>query len=358
MGREVEIKIAEALDVRLEPGLPAAIDFAANAADPRHLFLRRGWFAATADPGAATLVASRADGSVVAALPTTATGPPSLGLRAVPGSYWPFRSFPISRDASDSELEALLSAPAARRALGRWWRLGPIMAEDPTLLRLRRVAGACGFSVLARLAGTDFALDIAMLRKSESWPRASTQRNINKHRKRLGRLGEVEYRYVTGKDWSPAVFDALARIERHSWIGTKHGADAKFLDARRRRGWETMIADPALAEMLGVGILSIGGEPVAFSFGLNCGAIRYCVATSYDARFAKHSPGYLAGYLTYIEAVERRVDLLSLGAGDGGEKGSMGAVPNGTLVDCLFVRGKLLARLIAPWWRRSGRPDD
>ncbi len=103
--------------------------------------------------------------------------------------------------------------------------------------------------------------------------------------------------------------------------------------------------------MLSVGLLKVGGAPAAFSFGLDCGRTRYCIATSYDARFARHSPGYLVGYRTYIEAAGRGVTRLSLGAGDTEEKRSIGAVPEADLVDCLFVRGAATAALLRPFWR-------
>ena len=77
-----------------------------------------------------------------------------------------------------------------------------------------------------------------------------------------------------------------------------------------------------------------GRRTIAFSFGINCGPTRYCVATSSDQRFARNSPGYLTGYKTYIEAAARGVETLSLGAGDGGEKGSMGAEPARTSSIC------------------------
>lgn len=336
-------------EVRLEPGFSAAID--AVAADERHLFLRRSWFAAAGGERASTLVAARPGGQVIAALPTVAAGPRALGLRAVPGCYWPFRSFPVAADASDDELAALLTAPAARAGLGRAWRLGPVMDNDPTAVRLLRIAGRCGFTVLARATATSHALDIGAMAGTEPWPRPSTQRNLHKHEKKLARLGEVGFRFVAGSGWTPEILDALARIECNSWVGSKKGADAKFIDPALRRGWETVIADPAAAAMLSVGILSIGGAPAAFSFGLDCGRTRYCIATGYDARFARHSPGYLTGYWTYQAAVKRGVAVLSLGAGDGGEKGSMGAAPEAELIDYLFVRGAAPAALLKPFWR-------
>jgi CelD/BcsL family acetyltransferase involved in cellulose biosynthesis len=338
---------AAAVEVRLEPGLPAAIDEAADAAAERHQFLRRAWFAAAGGEAAATLVARRADGRTIAALPTVAAGPGPLGLRTVPGCYWPFRGFPVAADAGDAELAALIAAPEARAALGRGWRLGPVMDNDPVLARLLRIAPGCGWRVLTRRAGTSWALDI----DGESWPKPSTLRNLHKQEKKLERLGETGFRFVTGADWNHAVLDALAAIERGSWAGNRAGADPKFVDPSLLEGWRTLIRDPAMAAMLGVGLLSIGGVPAAFSFGLQCGRTRYCIATSYDAAFARHGPGYVAGYRTYFAATERGATRLSLGAGDGGEKSGMGAAPEAELVDCLFVRGAASAALLRPFWR-------
>lgn len=341
---------AVALEVGTHEGVPSLVNSVAESADPRHAFLRRAWFEATGE-GLTTLIASRADGRPIAALPTYRAKP---GLRAVPGSYWPFRSFPIAADASDAEIAFFLRAPATIRVLGRIWRVGPLLADDPSLSRLNKVARSSGWCVLERHAGTSYALDVAEERESEPWPRPSTLKNIAKHDKRLAKLGAVGWRHVSGGGWTGQCFDDLARIERNSWVGSRSGSHPKFLDAARRKGWETAVRDPALADMMTAGILSIDGEPISFSFGINAGPTRYSIATSYDERFAKHSPGYVTGYRTYIEAAEGGMDVLNLGTGDGGSKSSMGATAGPEMVDCLFVRSPLLALLLAPLWKRSG----
>ena len=95
----------------------------------------------------------------------------------------------------------------------------------------------------------------------------------------------------------------------------------------------------------------VAGEPVAFSFGLDCGATRYCIATGYDERYARHSPGYFTNYRTYIHAAGQGIEVLNLGVGDGGDKSGMGAVPGPRLLDHLFVRGRVPAWLLRPLWR-------
>ncbi len=344
MNREARVRAA-ALAVTVEAGFAAAMDEV--AVDARHGFLRRAWFAGAGGEQPRTLIGRRPGGKVIAAFPLVRAGPRLLGLSAVPGSYWPFRCAPIANDADEAELAAMLAGPAAREALGRACRLGPVLDTDPIAARLIGAARRAGYRVLTRRTATAYALDLT----EEPWPKPSTLRNLNKHEKKLARLGALDFRFVSGDQWNSAVLDILARVERSAWAGNRSGADPKFVDPARRRGWQTAIADPELAAMLSVGILSIGGEPAAFSFGLDCGRTRYSIATSYDARFASHSPGYLTGYWTYMKAAERGVERLSLGAGDGGEKSSMGAKPEGELIDCLFVRGAVLATAFRPVWR-------
>jgi CelD/BcsL family acetyltransferase involved in cellulose biosynthesis len=342
---------AVAIEIESHAGVPATVDRVAESADPRHLFLRRAWYRACAAEGATTVTATRADGRAIAALPTCPARP---GVRAVPGSYWPFRSFPVAADASDAEILAFLASPITCRALGRAWRLGPVFADDPTWRRIVPLAGRCGWTVLQRPLGTAYSLDIAEERKAGPWPRASTLKNIAKQEKRLARCGAIGWRRVAGNGWTAQAFDDLASIERNSWVGNRSGADPKFLDAQRRRGWETAVEDPVIAQALTAGILEVDGEPVCFSFGIDAGGTRYSIATSYDERFARLSVGYLTGYRTYVDAAEGGVDALNLGIGDSGAKGSMGARPQPEMVDCLIVRGRILPRLLRPVWERSG----
>ncbi len=338
-----------ALDVTARPGFAPELDLAAEAAVPEHRFLRRAWFEGATGRGPVTLVATQLDGEVIAALPTVATRIP--GLRTVPGSYWPFRSFPIAQQIRDDELATLLAAGD----LGWAWRLGPINADDPLLARLADAARQAGWTMLRRRIATSFRLDIAVARRDGPWPRGSTLKKNRWHEKQLAEHGSVGCRFLSGADWTPHLFDQLAAIERASWIGEDAGADPKFIDAGQRRLWETAAGDPQLAAMMHVGLLTVGGEPAAFSFGIESGRTRYCIATSYDRRFARHSPGKLVSYRTFVEAAERGITLLDDGAGDGGHKQAMGESPGPDIVDLLFVRPGLLAAMIRSIWERSGR---
>lgn len=336
-------------------GMAAEIDSVAASADSRHAFLRRAWFAAAGGKAPSTLLAMRRDGRMIAALPTVALGPVSLGLRAVPGSYWPYRSFPIAEDAKDAELIAFLASPVARRALGRAWRVGPVYAQDPTAARLVRLARESGWHKLQRRVATTYVFDIAAAHREGGWPRSSTLRKNRYHEKQMAAEGKVEWRFVTGGDWVAQVSDDLAAVERNAWVGGDGAADPKFLHPERRRFWEQAAADPVLARMLSAGIVYAGGTPVSFSFGLDVGPTRYCIATSYDARFAKYRPGTVVGYRTFVAAAERGVTLIDRGAGDGGHKSDMGASAGSEIIDLVFVRSRVAAALLAPLWARRGQ---
>ncbi|TFI58599.1 GNAT family N-acetyltransferase [Sphingomonas parva] len=343
-----------AIDVRAVEGFGAEIDAAAARADSRHLFLRRAWYAASERPGARTLIACRADGSIVAALPTL----PGLAgaLREVPGGYWPFRSFPIASDLGDDELGALLASPPARRVLGPVWRIGPVYADDPTLVRLLRVCRGAGWTALPRRIAPSFRLDMAALRREGTWPRGSTLKKNRFHEKHLASHGALEWRFVSGSDWTPALFEALAEVERKSWIASEtDGSDAKFMAPQHRRIWEGAARDPVLARAMRAAILSVDGTPAAFSFDLDAGALKYAIANSYDPRLAKHSPGKCLYYRNLVEALDRGIETVDWGAGDSGYKRTIGAEPGPDLVDVLFVRRPIPAALLGPLWRASGR---
>jgi hypothetical protein len=229
VNREAPIRVPAAA-VTVEPGFAAAIDEV--AVETRHLFLRRAWFAGAGGEQARTLVGRRPTGEVIAALPLVGAGPRGLGLSAVPGSYWPFRCAAVAADAGEAELAALFADPSARRTLGPVWRLGPMLDQDPTAALLIGAARRAGYRVLTRRTATAYALELG----GESWPKPSTLRNLHKQEKKLARIGAISFRFVSGEEWSPAILDVLAQVERGAWAGSRAGADPKFVDPALRRG--------------------------------------------------------------------------------------------------------------------------
>ncbi|WP_375392586.1 GNAT family N-acetyltransferase [uncultured Sphingomonas sp.] len=335
-------RIAPAATARLVAGLSAEIDAVAACAAETHRHLRYGWFAAAvaAYGGHPRTLIADDDGLPVLALPLVALGPPLLGLAAVPGSYWPFRSFPIAVAASDA------AAHAALAELGRCCRglrIGPVADGDPGAEALAAAARAAGWTVLDRIVGQAQMQDLA----DSAWPRGSSLRKNRFHEKHLAAHGAVDCRFLRVADW-PGAFDLFAAVEAQSWVA---GApDAKFGRAHGRF-WRLAAADSTLAAAFSAALLTIDGDPVAFSFDLDAGETRYAIANSYAARLARHSPGKLLHYRNLIDARARGIRRIDWGMGDSGYKAVLGAASGPLLRDYLLLRpgapgaiGRLLAR--------------
>lgn len=351
--RKAKILPGQGLAVTVADGAAEILDGLAAKAAGSHAFLRRRWFLATAAESIHTLIGRRPDATVIAAIPTAARGAPGLKVQQVPGSYWPFRSFPIANDASDAELTDMLASAVAHAALGGAWRIGPLFTTDPVALRLPAIAAAAGWKFHSRSLGTCFELDLKGLRAGGQWPRPKTLAKNRWFERQLAQHGELEFQAVRGDDWTLETLDALAAIEGESWVAAaREAGDTKFLRPEERRIWESLLRDPVLASMLSCDLLFVGGVPSAFVFSLTSGTVRYVIANSYSARLSQCSPGRILLYRSFQEAAEQGVETISWGAGDTGYKTQMGAQPGPEIVDLLIVRGASRAALARLLWGR------
>jgi len=353
-------RLPPTLSVEAVDGLASAIDSVAEAAAEPYRFLRYGWYAAalTAYGGQARTLTVTREKEPVAALPYVRSGPRLAGIGAVPGCYWPFRSFPVAADAGVECGELLLERLGREISV---LRIGPVYDGDPALEMLREAAAVCGWTAIDRRVAPSFLLDMAGLRAEGTWPRNSTLRKNRFHEKHLGGHGALDWRFVSGADWSDAAFDDLAAVEEKSWIAARtDGSDAKFLRTGHGAFWRAAAADPVLAKMMWAAVLHVDGEPAAFSFDLNAGALKYAIANSYDPQYAKHSPGKLLYYRNLIRAIDDGMTRVDWGAGDTGYKRTIGAEDGPMIRDWLFVRpgaAGIAAKMLRGAWRRSGQPE-
>uniref|UniRef100_UPI0035CC5583 GNAT family N-acetyltransferase n=1 Tax=uncultured Sphingomonas sp. TaxID=158754 RepID=UPI0035CC5583 len=334
-------------------GLSGAIDAVADATAPTHRFLRYHWYAAAlaAYGGAARTIVVEDDDVPVIAVPFVRVGPAIARIAMVPGCYWPFRGFPMHRDAEPRAVDALLDTLAHNvNAL----RIGPAIDGGPGLAALLARARAKGWAVLDRFVADSFLLDL----QQPDWPRGSTLRKNRFHEKHLAEHGALDWRFFGDGDWRSG-FDALAHIEQKSWIATgTDGRDAKFTRSGHGLFWRELLRDPVLTQMLSAAMLTIGGVPAAFSFDVDCGTTRYAIANSYDPAFAKHSPGKLLAYRNLVNARAAGMRIVDWGAGDSGYKQTLGAVQGPALRDWLLVRPgvpALVGRALKGRWSASGR---
>lgn len=343
--------------VRTDEGLSRVIDPVADAAAETHRFLRWQWYRAAIESygGTPRTVVVDWAGAAVLALPIVPTGAAAIGLVQIPGAYWPFRSFPVS-DSTDAAVydRALGEIAAQANAL----RIGPVYDDDASAMPLIAAARAAGWTALPRFIATSYLLDIAAARSAGPWPRTSTLKKNRFHEKHLSGYGRLDWDFHSGTDWTPRLFDALADVERASWIDTDtDGRDAKFTHTGHGAFWRAAATDPILADMMWAAVLRVDRRPVAFSFDINAGTRKYAIANSYASWAAKHSPGKLLYYRNLIRAAEDGIVSVDWGAGDAGYKATIGAQEGPAIRDWLLLRPGLpaaLGRLFAGVWRRSG----
>ncbi len=342
---------------RIAEGLASAIDTVAAAGPASHGFLRYGWYAAAlaAYGGSPRTLVVEDDGVPVIALPFVGFGPGPLHLAAIPGSYWPFRSFPVAHGASEGGWNAALAALAGTV---NGLRIGPVYDDDPGATPLIVAARRAGWCAMPRFVADSWLLDMTALRAEGTWPRGSTLRKNRQLERQLGERGTPEWLGLRGADW-PAAFDRLAAVEAASWIASRtDGRDAKFTEGGHGAFWRAAAADPEVAAMMHAALLTIDGRPVAFSFDIDAGDLTYAIANSYDPAFAKQSPGKLLYYRNLGSALDRGIARVDWGAGDSGYKQVIGATKGPAIRDWLLLRPGAPAwagRMLRGLWARSGQ---
>ena len=351
--QESQIQTA-ATAAELHDGFPDAIDrLAARAALP-NAFLRASWYRAGAQGSGQTLIGKNAQGALIAAIPTIRAQPEILGIRSVPGCYWPFRSVLVSGDVLVEELAELFTQDIAVSALGSVWRMGPVPVQDATCRMVMRAAALAGWSVLERSVGRSWIFDLG---NGNGLPGKATAKRLRQYGSRLAKQGQPSWRVVSGSGWDDATLDQLAQIERESWVGRKtDGSGAKFLFPSQRALWRDALADPHIAKLVQATILSLDDRPIAFSLDMICGSTQHAIACSFVEDMGQYRVGNLVTFHQLRQAQEQGVTIVDLGAGDLGYKRQMGARQGDQLVDLLFVRSRIKAGLLALKW--GGEPDD
>lgn len=332
---------------------PGQVDLLAEADLPERGFLRQAWYSAGREPASEYVTARAQDGRALAVFPLRAKSIGPVSVKQVAGAYWPFRAVPVDASCDPDELATALAQPGIRKALGRAWRLGPAIDDDASLKKLVAAARIAGWTALSRPVGSIFALDLKALTASGKWPSNKGQQKDRWRVRQLEKTGPVTIARFTGEDWTCATRDAIATIEANSWVGKlENGGDTKFLDPDLRNVWEDIAQDPVIAKLIRGSLLHVGDIPAAFTFGLDCGDTRYCIANNFDQQFHEHSPGRVLLYDDFTSAAARGISHLDWGLGDGGYKRQMGAEETSGVSDLLFVRGSLLAKTLAPLWQR------
>ncbi|MEL6738676.1 MAG: hypothetical protein AAFO28_07100, partial [Pseudomonadota bacterium] len=199
------------------------LDELASLDRPERAFLRGAWFLAGPNPASLIVIARDQARQPIAAFPLMAkpVGPWQLGItvKQIAGPYWPMRGMPVKADTPVQTLAAALRDKALRKALGPAFRLGPALEGDPSLQLLREAAEQAGWRILSKPVSELFALDLAALTASGTWPSAKGQQKDRWRIRQLEKTGPVSIEHFSAATWTLSTRDAIAAIEAHSWVG-------------------------------------------------------------------------------------------------------------------------------------------
>lgn len=269
-------------------------------------------------------------------------------LSTLAGSYFPFRCFIMDREP------AVVSA-LARALRRRFWafRLGPCPSNDPQLRALLREMIRNRRFVLERSAGTRFFMTEAQKVRATGWPKASLLKRTQYYERRLSKRGAVSFSTLEGGDRHrvDAFLKRAAEVERRSWVAAEQQGHLKIATPAAMRFWSDVFTDPGTAALCRVSLLTAGNEDLAFQLGVEFGGNKIIIANGYDESMAEFNPGTVAVWKDIGGAMERGVETIDYGVGDGGYKQRWGFEAGPGLVDVLvsavsipeFVTGRLPA---------------
>lgn len=214
------------------------------------------------------------------------------------GSRWevdrPRLLFPEEEGPLTRALVAYLAARADR------WDFCDFHEQPTDSRELGELESA--FRSAGYLVGRSRDSDCAYLELQGTWTEflASKSQTFRKNLKAAGRrlrsAGEVEYRvYDTGPEVLRQL-EVYRDIEGRSWKsgeGVGIARDPGYFEFYRE-----MAERFAKHRAFVIRILSVGGRPVAGTFGLAHGGVFYSLQIAHDAEFSRSSPG------TYLEALE------------------------------------------------------
>lgn len=207
------------------------------------------------------------------------------------------------------------------------FRFGPVNKNDPFIAKVVEALDQKGWRIMNSVIGHDFGMDVpddfddyfADFSKSR-------RKKTAYYRRRLEAAGSVTFKHhndLNAEDWEK-VFSALEIVESKSWVA-KQG-DPHFIGPDHQFFWTGLITDEWFKKAVNVWMLYLDGEPVSYLVGLDTGAERYILASSYDEAVAQYRTGHHLELEMLKSTIEEgKVSYINNGLGNSGYKDAWGS---------------------------------
>jgi CelD/BcsL family acetyltransferase involved in cellulose biosynthesis len=268
-------------------------------------FMRPGWIDAwwrAFGSGRLQILCARRSGGLVGVLP--------LGRRgSAQRSPTNFHTPEFAVVGEDGEaMRALADSAFAQRP--RRLTVAFVDPASAATAQLRAAGRAAGYRVFQRAL-----LSSPYVHLGTDWPtyEQSLSRNLRgdlrRCRRRLREEGEVTVAFHQG-DGLDAAVDEVFAVEARSWKASQGTAIVSRDNVKRF--YEQVCRWAAARGSLRIAILRLDGRPLAMDVGILEGAVHYAVKGSYDAEYARYSPGKLLLHALLEQAFEEGVERVEL----------------------------------------------
>ena len=244
-------------------------------------------------------------GVLVAALPLVATRGSICGIRTreltSPSNVHSLR-FDLIAHSGETSAEAILSHLAEDRS----WNVLKItdVPEGGKAWGLYRAARAAGFPAGAWESQRSPYLTLprspVLLREGL---RGKFKANLRRRRKRLAELGEIVVHRLAGAELTERALRECFSLEQRGWKG-RQGSAVNQSEAILGFHIE-LLENLEYRESLSLYQLRVGGQLIAFHYGITAHGVYSLVMTSYAERFKESSPGQLLTEDVLIDCISR-----------------------------------------------------
>jgi CelD/BcsL family acetyltransferase involved in cellulose biosynthesis len=199
----------------------------------------------------------------------------------------------VRREAEVHFWRAVLDWADANPGISLFLHLNKISLDGPVFAALESVLAADGrpWAVVERRERALLSSDLdAEAYLARSLP-ARKRKDLDRRLRRLGELGEIEFRWETGSDRIVPWIEEFLALEASGWKG--HAGSALACDASTDAVFRESLIGAARRERLVRLSLRLNGDPIAMlsTFVTQTGSFGF--KTAFDEAYARFSPGFL-----------------------------------------------------------------
>ncbi|MBW2064202.1 MAG: GNAT family N-acetyltransferase [Deltaproteobacteria bacterium] len=187
--------------------------------------------------------------------------------------------------------------------------LGAVRPDSTVARHVARSAERMGFHVTWEEAGTTLDMDLPGSWEEYLHMLSGKQRHeLRRKLRRLGEAAEVNYRVIGDIEGTPEILDLFFLLFRKSRKDKE-----EFLGPERETFFRTLAARTSRAGLLRIGILELGGTPVAAVMCFDHDGVRYLYNSGFDPERGNLSVGLVSKILCIKDSIEkgmRKFDFL------------------------------------------------